>query len=289
MILFICSTAFATQNVGVIIPMEHSALSQIVQGIEDSLSGEDIKLVIKNAHGDNNIMSTIIRQMADMDIIIPIGTQTSQMAIAHIHNKPIVCTAAKIDPKNGAQVTGVNDEIPVSSSFSKLPMLKDVTVVYSASEKVAPEVDELKKYAASNGINLHSIMIQSLADLPVYIKNADEKTQAFLILKDHLIVSGVNVILQEAWKRKIPLIASDEGSITQGATIAIGVNERDIGVNAGMITKEILHGKKASEIHYKTMDKLSLFVNVKSFAKQNILTQEELYKLGLPLVEVGKD
>ncbi len=37
-------------------------------------------------------------------------------------------------------------------------------------------------------------MIQNLNDMPVAVKNVPENTQSFIILKDHLIVSGINIL-----------------------------------------------------------------------------------------------
>ncbi|EER21773.1 ABC transporter substrate binding protein [Rickettsia tamurae subsp. buchneri] len=52
----------------------------------------------------------------------------------------------------------------------------------------------LKLYTGNNNISLHTLMIQNLNDMPVAVKNVPENTQSFIILKDHLIVSGINIL-----------------------------------------------------------------------------------------------
>ena len=292
LILFLMLSSFniaegSPKKIAIIVPLEHEAMSQIVSGITESLNATNSEIIVKNAQGDVNIMLALIKQLQDqnVDIIMPIGTNASQMTIAHIKNKPIICVAADLNPVNDINVTGVNDEIPVTEFLTKLPPLHKIAVIYSASEKVAPEIETLKAFAGEENIDLHLAMIQTLADLPLALKSAPSDIQAFVILKDHLIVSGINVIVQEANKRLIPIIASDEGSVKNGATIAVGVREKDIGVKSGEIAKTILAGTKPSAIPYQTIDSLVLFVNKAALAKQKIFTEDEISVLQLPHVE----
>ncbi len=101
----------------------------------------------------------------------------------------------------------------------------------------------LKLYTGKNNISLHTVMRQNLNDMPTAVKNAPENTQSFVILKDHLVVSGINILKQEAFKRRIPIIASYEGSVISGATIAVGVQEKQIGVEAGLMAKKLTRNR----------------------------------------------
>ena len=113
-----------------------------------------------------------------------------------------------------------------TASLKQLPVLKNMAVFYSASEKIMPEIEALKIYAAQEKIALHLVMIQNLTDLSAGVKTAPSDVQAFIVLKDHLVVSGLNILIQEARRRAIPVLASDEGSVLEGATLAIGVQEK---------------------------------------------------------------
>ncbi len=124
--------------------------------------------------------------------------------------------------------------------------------------------------------------------MPVAIKNAPENTQSFIILKDHLIVSGINILKQEAFKRRIPIIASDEGSVISGATIAVGVQEKQIGVEAGLMAKKILQGTEPKDIPFGDMKDLTLFINLQSLSKQDILTKENLSVLPFTHKEIAE-
>ena len=278
---------FSHKTIGIIVPLEHEAMLQIISGITDTLADIKAEIQVKNAHSDSNIMLALIKQMKEqnIDIIMPIGTSACQMTVSHIKNKPIICVAALPDQKQKPLVTGVNDEIPISASMSKLPKLQNIAVIYSASEKIAPEIEALKAYALKNNISLNLSMIQTLIDLPLVVKNISKDTQAFLILKDHLVVSGINILVQEAKKRSIPVIASDEGSVKNGASLAIGVREKDIGVESALIAKRILKGVSPGRIPHKMLDdKFVLFINEDSFVAQKILDINDINELKMNIV-----
>lgn len=292
-LLFFSSTVYASlvdkpRVVGIVVPLEHEAMLQIVSGIKESLHDMDIEIQEKNAQADSNTMLALIKQMKDqnVDFVMPIGTSACQMTISHITKTPIICVAALPVEGQSVFVTGINDEVPISESISRIPKLRNIAVIYSASEKIIPEIEALKSYASKNNISLNMSMIQTLVDLPVMVKNIPKDTQAFLILKDHLVVSGVNIIVQEAKKRSIPLIASDEGSVKKGATIAMGVKEKDIGIEAGFIVKKILQGVIPFDIPHKRLDDKSvIFINEESFKAQKLLNIEDINELKMPIVK----
>lgn len=57
------------------------------------------------------------------------------------------------------------------------------------------------------------------------------------------------------------------------------MQEKDIGLKAGEQAKQILQGTAPKNIPFQNMDELTLFVNLKSFIKQKILTKENLAAL----------
>ena len=119
-VLFITAAIYADQKkVAIIVPLEHTAMTEIILGIKESLKDIDAEIIVKNAHADSNILLAIVKQIKDQDIdvIIPIGTTTSQTVISHITNKPIDCAAAMINSKNLPLVTGVNDEIKITDTM----------------------------------------------------------------------------------------------------------------------------------------------------------------------------
>ncbi|WP_347938694.1 ABC transporter substrate binding protein [Rickettsia oklahomensis] len=46
-----------------IVPLEHTAMTQIVSGIKELLKDIDTAIIVKNAHADSNILLTMTKQI----------------------------------------------------------------------------------------------------------------------------------------------------------------------------------------------------------------------------------
>jgi putative ABC transport system substrate-binding protein len=270
----------------VIVPMRHSAMDEIVSGIIQELQSTDIRVTVAHAHGDITLMLALIRKHGKQNaIFMPIGTSTCQMTASHIKNRAIICVAADMSRDHHKLLTGVNDETDAVVALNILPRIESLGLIYSASEKVIPEVEALKKACKQNHTELHAMMIQNLSDMPSVLKNMPKEVSSILILKDHLVVSGLDSLVSEAEKRGIALLASDEGSVRNGAALAIGVKEKDIGIEAGKMVKSVLEGVPISKIAYKKMESRVLFINKQAFAKQKTFSRDQILKLKQELVE----
>ena len=72
-----------------------------------------------------------------------------------------------------------------------------------------------------------------------------------------MVVSSITTLL----KLGLPLFASDEGSVKEGALCAIGVSEEDVGIAAGKIMNQIFEGKTVPKS--TTVKTLKLFTSKK--------------------------
>lgn len=113
-------------TVAIVQPMSHPSLNQIRESIESTInaSGKNIKVVFKNAEGDASMLTTIMQDLvsSNVDVIVPIATNTAQAAMAATSDIPIVFSAVStpveaglvpsFDETNG-NITGVSDAISV--------------------------------------------------------------------------------------------------------------------------------------------------------------------------------
>lgn len=258
-----------TTTIGLVLPAQHKALDEIAEGFSDTLLAIKPNIVIKvqNAQGESLLQKTIIEQFVQQkaDIIVPVGLSATQMCAHIVKDIPIVCLAAKIPTEERpSNLTGVNDELESSKllEFAKTTFYpKHITLIHSTSEKIFPEVELIKKLCESDGINLQALMIQNQSELYPISKNINPDCELILVLKDHMVVSGMSILSQIAQKLKIPLMASDDGSVKQGAPFAVAVSEYDIGVYGAQLAQKVLAGQSPSEVPFETIQKLHLFVN----------------------------
>lgn len=281
-----CSICYASEpapaKIGIIVPLEHVAMNEIVAGFSDTLHSlypHPVKIEVKNAQNDLNIERAIIQQMRDTHetIIAPIGTDATRMSLATIHQQPIVSLAADFSQQDRTQLKSCNiavvhDEIPGETSIAFIhavyPEITQITLIHSSADKVFPEVKKIVAAGKKNNITVTPLMAATLPDLTSVAQSTPSTTQAIFILKDHLIVSGIGTLAKIAHNRHIPLITSDQGSVEGGAGFAIGVPERQIGVEGAKLVVAILEGKNPCDLPLVEMKKLTVFIN------QSALKQE---------------
>ncbi|MDP1573976.1 MAG: ABC transporter substrate-binding protein [Coxiellaceae bacterium] len=280
----IFATPKPVTTIGIVVPVELPAMKQIVSGFEDTLTKESktpVKFIVKNAQGDANIERSIMQQFSgdSVNIVAPIGTDAAQMAISMIRNKPIIGIAAdhlKENAKkaNNLNVTGVNSQTPPSERFQLihevLPNLKKITIVYSTDSRIFAQVNQVIAAAKKDHIAVQKLMVTQLSDLYTLGHNIDADSQGIFILKDELVVSGINTLLQQAAQKKIPVISSDDGSVAKGAAFALGVSEYQTGVSAANVTLKIMNGAKAADLPVHIMKHYFVFLNPASAKAQNI-------------------
>jgi putative ABC transport system substrate-binding protein len=265
------------KRVGIVSPMEHAALNEIVEhfiaGVKDQ---ENIKLTYKNAQGDMNLMNTIIQQYKeqDMDYIATIGTLARRMAMQRITNKPLISMAALpdnggVNPKQQSCYTRDAPSVYYYSEFLSKILSKGMRVlIIHSNDPVSEEMSKsIFKAASLSGFVADTFAVQNMADL--YNLTAAKLPGNFDVIifpKDNLLASGVSSLVKLAKKHKVPLIASDEHSVRQGADLAVGYEEKQIGqAAAGQLIHLINEKTCGQEEIYPTP--LHLFVNKKSCLK----------------------
>ena len=271
-------------TVGIVVPIALPAMTQIVNGFETTLNKESkvpVKYLVKNAQGSASIQRSILQEFnsPSVSLVAPIGTDAAQMTIAMIRNKPIVGIAAdhlkeQVAKANNPNVTGVLSKVPPEKRMQliheAMPNLKKLTIVYSTDDRIFSQVKQFEIAAKKNHIAVQKLMVTQLSDLYTLSKNIAPDSQGIFILKDEMVVSGLNTLLQQAQTKHIPVIASDDGSVAKGAAFALGVSEFQTGVDAAKVAAQILNGKKAGDMPIHIMNHYFVFLNKKSAATQNV-------------------
>ena len=267
-------------TIGIIIPLTHPAINKIVDGFcseLDLLLGKKCSYLIRDAQGDQNVQQPAIldeMKRKNVDIIVPIGTLCTQMTIQKAPTIPLVALAATKSSIHSEynMATGVHDEIEAKYSFEfiekMIPKLSKIAIIATQNEKTLPEVQAFRNEALNHGVSVQVIYVQSPSDMYLATHSIDDDAQAIHILKDHLVVSSIATINQIAHDRRIPVIASDEGSVEEGASCALGVEESTIGKSGAHLALKILTDTSPHEIPVKTLDELAIFINKNACALQ---------------------
>lgn len=288
--LFLYMPNPSTQNttkIGIIIPIEQQALTDIVNGFEYKLKKlypGKLTFVVQNAQGDINIQHSII-QSFNMDpsikLVVPVGTTTTEMAMKLIKNKPILAIAAEITEQQrqnspNKNMTALIDEFPPEKTLQLIqavqPQLRNLTVIYSSDPKIYQTITKLEQVIKKKHLNikLQKLLITQLPDLYTVTQRISKNSQAVLVFKDSLIVSGINTLSKKVDDLHIPLITSDQESVVNGASFALGVSERQIGIEAAPLAKAILTGHSAADMPMIHMKKPRVFYNQQALTSGRI-------------------
>jgi putative ABC transport system substrate-binding protein len=258
-------------KIAIIMPMSHKAMDDIVDGSEEQLKNninEQYKLTIYNAQGDPNLMRTIFQQISSnhYDMVVPIGTNATQLAIKMLKkDKKIISIAAelsKYDEAENANLINVEDNVPMEQFVKFIQTIiskpEYLTLINSNDARIFNQSKLIKTLLKDIGCNLQVISIQNMPEIFSALQTVNEKSQAILVLKDHLVVSAMPSIVNVAQKRGIPIIASDEGSVKSGANVALGVKERQLGVVGAKIVMSLIDNKDKK--NYKINNKANLII-----------------------------
>jgi putative ABC transport system substrate-binding protein len=271
-------------TVAVLVPMELPAMDEIVAGFKQELSSKyhgQVKFIVKNSQGDVNLQRTILQQFNDpnIDIVAPIGTRAMEMAMTLIKDKPIVAIDADWDPSyltkaNNKNVTDVIEGVEPSDQIAfihyALPNLKKMTFVHSMDQRIFVDAKKVKAAAAKNNIQLQEIGIDRVSDIYSISRSIDQNSQAIFALEDEIVVSGVNALVNQAERRPIPVITSDEGSVQKGSAFALGVSQRQIGMSSADMVLKVLAKGAAEGIPVEKVSQFTLYINKAAAAKQGI-------------------
>lgn len=282
-------------KIGVILPIQHQAMTEIVNGFTQTLKKQNpdrpIVLLIRNASGDINLQRSIIEELKtkQVNLFVPVSTNTTLMTLAMIQKTPIVSIASNYTEtqrqhRKPCNITAVNDSIPPQPQllFIKrlMPNLKQITIVHSASDKVIQEVNQFSALAKKMNISVQNLMVQQLSDLYTLASKISNKSQMIFIFKDNLVASGIRTLVQAANYRKIPLITSDDGTVENGAAFALGVPEYRLGALGAQLATQVLQGRKNTcDIPIHTIDRLSVFINTSALVQQKGPSVQDIQQL----------
>lgn len=297
----ILNTALAI-NIGVLVPLQHQALDEITMGIKEvineynskQIKSKQIKVTVVNAQGDQTLLRQLIMQMKknNIDYFMPIGTSTTQMCVSLIKNKHIIGVAAEIDhsqlkPKDRKRISFVSDKITPTDILKLIknfiPKIKRIGLIYSNSEKIFPEVEQARIFCKKNNMNMFFKKVNTVSEIYQFGQSLIKDTDALLVFKDNLIVSGITGLVKLAKQNKKLLITEDDGSVKNGANFALGVPEKKIGTIAAQLLLKILKNGFREEYKMVIIDDISIFYNPITLKYQEYINQDDLKKIAKTL------
>jgi putative ABC transport system substrate-binding protein len=292
----------STKTIAISQIVEHAALDDARKGILQALAdkgykeGKNLKIIYKNAQGNNSVNSQIAQQFAGLapNAIIAISTPSAQAVLnaTKASNIPLIFTAVT-DPIAAQlteslespthNLTGVTDAVPIQRQLELikelLPSLQKLAVFYNPGEDNSVlMVKKIKELAPALDIALYEGIVTKTSELRAATDAIPSDIQAIFVPLDNTIVSVMNQLSQIGISKGIPVFAADSGSVENGALATLSFSYFDLGYETGKLVLNILEGKKPQTLPIKAPQTLDVYINTTSVQKLNIQIPEALLK-----------
>lgn len=285
-------------DVAVVQLVTHSSLDDIRQGVYDGLAehgyteGENLTINYQNAEGDLNILSTIAQSVVaeEPDMIFAITTPVAQAFQNVTSDIPIIMTGVT-DPVSagivddlenpGENITGASDAVPYEDQFELLlqlqPDVQKVGMIYTTSEDNSlAETEQAAAVAEEMGLEVQIEGIASTMDMQLVAQTLASEVDAIYVGSDNTIASAFETLLDATDAAGIPVFTTVDVMVGQGALSAVAINQKDIGLLAADVAKEIIDGANPGETPVRFLDELQPVINFETADRLGIEIPDEL-------------
>lgn len=279
-----------------------NALDDAREGVIEALAeagfvdGENVEIIVQNPQADSATLTMMAESaVRKSDLIVCIATPVAIAVKAECElqgsNVPVLFTAVT-DPvasglvasneAPGANITGTNDMNPVKEQIELLkelnPSAKKIGVIYTSSEPNSViQVNIAKEVAEKNGLEVVEQTITTINDIQTMVSSLTRSgVDAIYLPTDNNIASAIATVTDITNEAGIPTICGEEGMITGGGTITLGINYKNLGKITGEMAAEVLNGASVASMSVQGLTNFTLVINKKAAEKANITIPEAL-------------
>lgn len=278
-------------QIGITQIIEHPSLDAARKGLEKALQknlGKKVKIEYQSAQGDFGTAQLIAKSYVNSkkDVIVAISTPSAQAALNATKQIPIVYTAVT-DPKiaglSGKNITGTTDMSPLEEQLNLLknllPKAKKVGFLYNPSEQNS--VSLLKQFtilAKERQLQVIEKGVNTVNDMNLALNSLLGQVDVLYIPTDNLVTSSESLLIQQANRKNVPVIASVESSVKKGALATVSIDYEKLGYQTGERILEILKGKSPNQIQVEGLRETTLVINERIAKKYGIFVKQEVFK-----------
>jgi putative ABC transport system substrate-binding protein len=205
-------------------------------------------------------------------MILAVGSRALQFAQDNFPHLPIVFTMVTNPSrivKRRQNTTGVRMETPWAKMFEYLEMIthryKRVGIILN-QRRTKEETELVKDLAGKYGFEPILRTVKNSSEAISKFKNIEDKIEAFLMAPDLYILTPkfYEYILLSSLRYKFVLVGLSPKYTKAGSLFSVMGDNRDWGVQAGLIANDILSGADPGLIPYGFAQDYSLSINLKT-------------------------
>lgn len=258
-----------TLKIGIVQYATHPSLDNcydgLMQGLKEAGFTEDkVTFKLENAQGKSEVADQAARNMAasNYDMLIGIATPAaiSAYSAARTADIPVVFCAAS-DPVTPGLVksleapenncTGTADQINLEGQLKMIrafqPQAKKIGIIYSADEPNSlAQLKKIKDLAPTYGFEIVASSITKEEQLAQVAADLVTKVDCLNNFTDNKVVDNLQILLQKANEKKIPVYGSEVTQVEAGCLASESIDYVELGKATGKLAAEILNGEKAA-------------------------------------------
>jgi putative ABC transport system substrate-binding protein len=268
-------------SIGLVYTAPHELINQVVLGFKEGLATGlqgGFSIVEKHANGDVTQFAPTVNSTiaAGLDLLVPVTTPISQIALKAAPNNLPVCFLAVTDPVGAGLVesldepvlgTGVSDLAPFESVLrfirETVPSARTIGLPYNPEEQ--PAVfgrDQVLKYAPRFGFEIDPKAVTSKDEFSSLIRHLAATNDLLVIGSDNAMFEASPTIVKSALDARRPVFAGDSTSIKNGAVGGLTIDYYQVGWEGAKLAIRILKGEKAGAIPVVVLNEGVLELNL---------------------------
>lgn len=242
--------------------LSHPILDDSVDGIKAALAEEGfgpdaVEIIEVNANGEMDKLNAFANELlaAKPDVIIPVSTPVTQAVFKEAPKTQKIVFSTVTNPddvgmdKNPENMTGVCDRVNYKANFDLIfelfPDTKRIGLIYNAGERNSQYgVDQIKPLAEERGVTLQLITVSQSQEVADAANSLIGNVDVIYVGSDNTVAAAMGGLSRTAHRAKLPVIASDSGSVADGALAAVSVDYSLLGRKTGEIVAEVLRTGK---------------------------------------------
>lgn len=241
----------ASNTVAITQIVEHPSLDSERQAITEDLGQAGLLVTYYNAQGNMSTATQIAKQIVASKpcAVVAISTPSAQTLVSMCKKNdiPLIYTAVT-DPESAKlnEIKGVCDAVPANSAWEMIrhcqPDAKVVGIIFNAGEANSVHmVKTVMDVAPAYGLTIEPLAVHKTSDISQAVQTLIARgVHAIYIPNDNMAVGAMPNIVTIAHPRGVPVYASDEGSVQNGAVAAYSYSRSDLGHHAALLVLNAL-------------------------------------------------
>jgi len=260
----------AKYTVGIVQLVAHDALDAATDGFKkaliDKLGKENVAFDYQNAANEPTQCTTIVNKFVSkkVDLIMANATPALQAAYSATQTIPVLGTSIteygtalslkNFDGTVGGNVSGTSDLAPLKEQGDMIielfPNAKNIGLIYCSAEPNSEyQIKVMENYLKGKGLNTTRYSFADSNDVASVTEKAASSSDVIYIPTDNTAASCTETIKSIVMKKKIPVVAGEEGICAGCGVATLSISYYDLGYKTGEMAAEILaNGKDISKM-----------------------------------------